>query len=476
MKKLELYSLNEKTFSKEDMEQVNDLLKTEIDRSQKKIIVLDDDPTGTQTVHGISVYTDWSKENISAGFDEEERLFYILTNSRALTELETKMLHEEITKTILEVSKQKKKDYIIISRSDSTLRGHFPLETQTIQSVLERDQSPADGEIICPFFLEGGRYTIGDIHYVQEGRDLIPASETEFAKDKTFGYVSSNLKAYIEEKTNKMFVAKDVVSISLEMLRSVELDKMEALLAGVNSFNKVIVNAVSYEDLKVFGIAFYRAVNKGKRFIIRSAASLVKVLGGISDKELLNKQQFVTNTENGGGLVVVGSYAEKTTRQLEKLKDLKNAVFIEFNSDCVLNKTMLINEQSQVVKRADEAINAGHVAVIFTKRKPLQSENDTKEEALVKSVMISEAVASIVKRIETEPKFIIAKGGITSSDVATKALDIKRATVLGQIQPGVPVWRSETEGKHKNLPYVIFPGNVGSDDTLMKVIQLLTDQ
>ncbi|MCQ4637040.1 hydroxyacid dehydrogenase [Anaerovorax odorimutans] len=472
MKKTELERGSVQICSLKQMGDIDHILQKEIEKNDKKLVVLDDDPTGTQTVHGVSVYTDWSKSSISAGFDEPNKLFYILTNSRAMTESETKTLHEEIGKTILAVSKEKGKDFIIISRSDSTLRGHFPLETSTLRSVLEQE-FPVDGEILCPFFLEGGRLTIDDVHYVKEGENLIPAGNTEFAKDKTFGYRSSNLKAYIEEKTSGAFAAEAVSSISLEMLRNGELDKIESLLLQIRDYHKVIVNAVDYQDLKVFCTAFYRAVGKGKSFLIRSAASIVKVLGGISDAALLNRRQLPAGGGDAGGLIIVGSYAEKTTRQLNELKRLKNAVFIQFDSDCVLDEIALAGEQKRVASEAEKELKEGKTAVIFTKRQPLQVEGDTKEAVLIRSVKISDALSSIVSRVETVPRFVIAKGGITSSDIATKALKIRRATVLGQIKPGIPVWKSESEGAYKNIPYIIFPGNVGKDGTLLEVAKLL---
>ena len=49
-----------------------------------KKLVLDDDPTGVQTVHDVSVYTDWEEESIRKGFEEKESMFFILTNSPQL--------------------------------------------------------------------------------------------------------------------------------------------------------------------------------------------------------------------------------------------------------------------------------------------------------------------------------------------------------------------------------------------------------
>ena len=48
---------------------VNKTLARELTTLNKKIIVLDDDPTGVQTIHDISVYTDWSAQTIADGFN-----------------------------------------------------------------------------------------------------------------------------------------------------------------------------------------------------------------------------------------------------------------------------------------------------------------------------------------------------------------------------------------------------------------------
>ena len=150
---------------------VDRLLNAEIAGNHMKIVVLDDDPTGVQTVHDVSVYTEWSRESIAAGFAEENRLFYVLTNSRGFTVEQTTQAHREIARTVAGVSRTLGRDYLLISRSDSTLRGHYPLETMLLQEETVKAGGPAaDGEILCPFFKEGGRYTLGNVHYVQGGR------------------------------------------------------------------------------------------------------------------------------------------------------------------------------------------------------------------------------------------------------------------------------------------------------------------
>ena len=180
-------------YSKVDEEEVERLLEQEFRKSDRKIVVLDDDPTGVQTVHDVSVYTDWSKESIENGFSETNRLFYILTNSRGFTEAQTENVHKEIAKTVSEVAKACKRDVILVSRSDSTLRGHYPLETTLLKEGMEKTLGiSVDGEILCPFFKEGGRFTLENTHYVRYGEELVPAAQTEFAKDATFGYHHSD--------------------------------------------------------------------------------------------------------------------------------------------------------------------------------------------------------------------------------------------------------------------------------------------
>lgn len=453
-----------------------DLLLTEaMEGNRVKIVVLDDDPTGVQTVHDVSVYTDWSEEYIRQGFAETNRLFYILTNSRGMTQEETARLHQLLAERIDSTAKACGVDYMIISRSDSTLRGHYPLETQILYNTLSQRGLKIDGEIICPFFLEGGRYTIGNVHYVHQGNELVPAAETEFARDATFGYRHSALPAYIEEKTAGTYPASQVHCVTMDMLRSMDLDGIQSLLEQTEGFGKICVNAISYDDLKVFAIALYRAMNNGKRFLCRTAAGLVKVVGNISDRPLLTRKEMLPQENANGGLVVVGSHTAKTTRQLERLLELENVVPVPFDSDLVMEGDSAFREEILRCVGMEEAImRRGKTAVCFTNRKLLSRPEDTKESALLRSVCISDGVQQLVGRLHVRPKFVIAKGGITSSDIGTKALQVKRANVLGQILPGVPVWQLGPESTAPGIPYIIFPGNTGDEDGLRNAVTILT--
>lgn len=457
-----------------DKEFVDTLLMQEANASKKKIIVLDDDPTGVQTVHDISVYTDWSIDSIRQGFAEENNMFFLLTNSRGFTEEQTIKVHKEIAQNIDLVKRECGKEYLIICRGDSTLRGHYLLEPQVLREELRnRNRYDMDGEIICPYFKEGGRFTLENVHYVKYGNELVPAGETEFAKDSTFGYKSSNLCEYVLEKDKRESDKKECICITLSMLRGLDFSGIEEKLCEASDFRKIIVNAVDDYDVKIFSVALYRAMSKGKHFIIRSAAALIKALGNIADKKLLTREEMVIQKQDAGGVIIVGSYTQKTTAQLEELKKVDDITFIEMNSDLVLQEGMLEKEVDAILKQEEQLISAGKNVCVYTKRTLLRVDGDTPEQALLRSVAISDALQNCVGRLQVVPSFIIAKGGITSSDIGTKALHVKKAKVLGQVQPGIPVWKTDKECRFPGMPYVIFPGNVGDIDTLRKVVEVL---
>ena len=463
------------SFKKIDEPAVDELLNKEIALNSKKIVVLDDDPTGVQTVHDISVYTDWEHDSILAGFKEKNNLFYILTNSRGFTQEQTVKAHNEIAGAVDAVARETGREYIFISRSDSTLRGHYPLETEILRDNYEKNTGKKiDGEILCPFFKEGGRFTINNVHYVKYGNDLIPANETEFAKDPTFGYKAATLPKYVEEKTRGAFKAADVTCISLDDIHNMDYDKIESQLMTAKGFNKIIVNAVDYADVKVFCVALYRAMRKGKVFMFRTAAAIVKVMGGVADQPLLTRKEMVVNETRNGGIIVVGSHTEKTTKQVEALKSLKDIEFIELDATLVKDDAAFSKEVQRCLDKEEECIKSGKTVCCYTTRALIRADTGNKEDELRLSVKISDAVQSLVGRLSVTPAFVIAKGGITSSDVGTKALRVKHANVLGQIRPGIPVWQTGSESKFPMTPYVIFPGNVGEAETLKEAVETLT--
>lgn len=464
--------------SQPDMRGIRADLRAKRQSLNRKIVVLDDDPTGIQTVHGISVYTGWSPEEVRQGFEEEKNIFFIMTNSRSFTVAHTTRVHDEIARNVADSAKKTGKDFILISRGDSTLRGHYPLETEVLRDTLESITGKRYcGEIIMPFFREGGRLTVNDVHYVREGKMLVPVGQTEFAKDKTFGFCSSDLRDWCEEKTSGQYRAEQVISVSLEDLRALRVEKITNQLLEARDFNKIVVNAAEYCDVEVFALAFFTALEQGHEFILRTAAAVPKILGGVPDRPLLTAAELIDFGNSNGGIILAGSHVQRTTLQLEELRNCKYPVeFIEFNQHLVLEPGGLDGEVNRVVALAEGHIRAGRTVAVYTQRQRFDLNTQDKEKQLMVSVEISNAVTRVIGCLSVKPSFIIAKGGITSSDVGTTALHVKKAVAMGQVCPGIPVWVTGPESKFPGMPYVIFPGNVGGVETLRETVEILMNR
>lgn len=454
---------------------VRQLFEEEYCTFHRKVAVLDDDPTGVQTVHNVSVYTDWGRDAVREAMEAEDQEFFILTNSRGFQADQTAKAHEEIGKRLSEEALAAGRELLVISRGDSTLRGHFWLEPQVLKNALETGLGyQLHGLVLCPFFLEGGRYTIDSVHYVKEGKWLVPAAQTEFAKDNTFGYSHSHLGEYIEEKSGGRVKKEDCIRITLPELRAMDADKITAKLMAAHDFQPVLVDAIAETDVLVFAVSLMRAMKQGKEFLIRSAAAMAKVMGNVHSRPLLSREELIKEGDLSGGIVLAGSHVKKTTEQLEELRSTSAAVrFLEFDVNSCFAEGGLTKEADRVRAEAERLIRSGVTAVVYTSRRVMEPEGASREELLKISVDISEAVTGIIGSLREKPRFIIAKGGITSSDVGTKALGVKKALVLGQVQPGVPVWKTGPESRFPGMAYIIFPGNVGEKDTLRKIVDML---
>ena len=445
-------------------EQKNDEFNKNLDTFNYKIIVLDDDPTGTQTVKDLPVYTEWSEELIEDGFKQSNNMFYILTNSRALNEEETTILHKEISSNIEKVSQRLNHPYLIISRGDSTLRGHFYLEPKVLDDA---STSGFDAIFYLPEFFEGDRFTYNGIHYLKEDGDYIPVSQSEFSNDTTFGFKSETMADFIEEKSKGAIESNQVYHITLEQIRKRKKKEIFNVFEALNNLDAVVVDALNDEDMDYFSACLteYLAKNN-KKFIFRTAASFVKAMCE-TPGEIINLKNYKQN--NNGGIIIVGSHVKKTSDQLNHLLNNTNIHSIEFDVKQVTKDTLnkYIKEKTTQV---EEIISNGEDVVVYTSRDVIKTENLINNLSI--STNISNSLVDIIRSLQIQPKFIIAKGGITSSDVATQGLNIKKADVIGQVTKGVPVWLTGDEAKYQKMPYVIFPGNVGDEDTVTEVYKL----
>jgi uncharacterized protein YgbK (DUF1537 family) len=450
--------------------------------SQRKLVVIDDDPTGTQTVHDVELLTTWNIPMLTEVLAKEPRLFYVLTNSRSMSEGEAIELNREVARQLVAASQATKTEFVVASRSDSTLRGHYPAEIDALASGLNSTPGEHfDGHLLVPAFFEGGRYTIADTHYVAmptpDSETLVPANETPFAQDRVFGYQTAYLPTWVEAKSNGRWKADQIVSIGLELIRQGGPEAIATRLQAVEGGTPVVINAAGYGDLAAVVLGLLRAEKAGKRFLYRTAASFVRLRGAVETKPLLQVDEMVSDvqTAGNGGIVIVGSYVPGSSVQLENLLTLPQVRGIELPVERVISDPIEARAVSREAgQQLEAAIKAGQIGTLYTSRKLIQSEK--RSENLAIGAKVSQALIAALQEVTSSPRFIITKGGITSHDVAQKGLGAERARVLGQLFPGIPVWRLESgqQSKFANVPYVVFPGNVGGPESLMQAAKLLS--
>lgn len=439
-------------------------IQTALAAAPHKVWILDDDPTGTQTVADIPVLTQWDTATLRTEFDQPYAGCFVLTNSRGLTAEASRTLHQELATNLRAAADGR--SFSVISRSDSTLRGHFPVETDTLAETL----GAFDLLLIAPFFEAGGRYTINDVHYVAEEGQLVPAAATPFARDAVFGYKNSLLTRWVEEKTAGRIPSSSCRSLSLALIRGEGPIGVTRALLDFPAGTVVIANAMGQADMEVVAAGMLAAESAGRRILARSAAALVCARLGQRLPPLLRGPELTHRTQHGG-LIVAGSYVPKTTAQLERLRALHDLEAIELAVPDLLDPALRTATIALAVRSMNEALARGRDVLVFTSRE-LVTKTDSADNLAI-GAKVSEALIEVVRGVDAAPRFLIAKGGITSSDVATKALGVKRAMIRGQIMPGVPVWTLGAETRFPGLGYVVFPGNVGNAEALADTVSKL---
>ncbi|CAN5223120.1 four-carbon acid sugar kinase family protein [soil metagenome] len=437
-------------------------------RRSRRLAVLDDDPTGSQSVHHVQVVTVPDDAELEAALSPESSVAFVLTNTRGLPEGDAVRLNTEVVGKLLALDPH----LDLVSRSDSTLRGHVLAEVEEIARLrAELGGRPFDGVILAQAFFEAGRFTADDVHYATVGGAAVPVGETEFARDATFGYRSSNLREFVAEKSGGAIAAEDVLSIPLETIAAGP-DAVRDVLLRASGGQFVVANGTSYADYETVVLGVQAAVDAGRSFLFRTGPSFVRALAGIEPQSPLRVGDF---PELGGGaghgLVVVGSHVSQTSRQVAAARERRDLVEIEVSVPRIIaGDADYLAERTQAVRDA----LATSDALLFTSRDLITGDNAGSSLDIARTV--SSAVSAIVAgSVSARPAWVVAKGGITSHDVAVRGLGIRRATVLGQLLPGqISVFDpiSAPDGV-VGMPYVVFAGNVGDDQTLADVIETL---
>lgn len=429
--------------------------------ARQTVIVFDDDPTGTQTAENAPVLTAWDVDALVDELRTNPPLLYLLTNTRAMPAGRARELVHRAAAAVAAAACIARRRFTVVSRGDSTLRGHFPVELHEIAAASDSPRAP---RLLIPFFEAGGRVTINDTHFVRDRGELVPVADTPFAKDRVFGYRHSDLRQWIEEKTG-VVRAEEVHSISLSDIRQGGPGQVEEKLSSLPEGSITVINAADRSDVEVVALAMLRCIASGSTFHCQAAASFVAALAGTRPPALYRPKK-----SSSPGLVVVGSHVARTSEQLQHLLSHLRVEPVPIAVDALVH-----GDREQEILRAamavDVAFARGLTPVLYTSRELLVAGPSSTD--LTISESISFALCAVVRRLTVRPSWIVAKGGITSSDLATSALECRRAIVLGQVAPGVPIWRLGPECALPRLRYVVFPGNVGALSTLTDVVSVL---
>jgi uncharacterized protein YgbK (DUF1537 family) len=440
----------------------------------RRIAVLDDDPTGSQTVHDVSVVTVLDPEEIAAGLDGPGSTCFILTNTRSMGEADAVALNSRVGRTLFELGRRLDAPVDVVSRSDSTLRGHVVAEVTALDATRRAVLGQGyDGVLLIPAYLEAGRFTAGDVHWARVAGEALPVGETEFARDATFGFTASNLREFVAEKSAGRIRPEQVRSLSLDDIRLGGPQRVTEILSSVADGTFVVVNAVDYADLDVVVLGLLDAQEAGKAFLHRVGPSFPQPLAGLDPRAPLTAADiWPEQRPTGHGLVVVGSHVGLTSRQVAVARDRGGLTEVELDVAAVVDPARRDAHVAEVTARVAEALGGAEV-LLFTSRTLLRDSDPAASLDIARKV--STAVVDVVRgAVAARPAWVVAKGGITSHDVAVRGLGIRRATVLGQLLPGlVSVFRPvEALPEVVGTPYVVFAGNVGDETTLAYVIDL----
>ena len=445
-----------------------------------KVVVIDDDPTGSQTVNNCFLLLKWDYATLAKGFKAKSNLFFILANTRSLSENDAKSRIEDICYNLKEViaSEYNKEDIIFVTRGDSTLRGHNFLEPNTINDCL----GPFDATFHIPAFIEGKRLTINGCHFV----DKIPVNQTIFAEDKNFGFQTSNIKDLLFKKSKSQLNLSDIQNLNLLELKVLETEEKNIVykkLKNLENNTHVIVDIANYSQLNKFSLAI-KNLSKQKKFLFRTTTNFISSIS--ETKSDFQEKIFFSNLRRKNnqekflpGLIIVGSYVETSTLQLKNLLAISDCEPIELDVfeffkiiSSENNQDNLSLFKNKFLKEIRFSFKNGKTPVLFTSRKFISldySEQFNFYNSL--ALFISELVADL----KNEIGYLISKGGITTNVILSNGLKADYVYLEGQIIIGISVVRYKLENDEM-VPIVTFPGNIGSKDALLQVWSILENK
>ena len=461
-----------------------------------KVIVFDDDPTGSQTVHSAPLLLRWDGPTLAAGLRHPSPLLFLLSNTRALDPEQARRRVLEICRALVPALAEARQAgvidrWLVVSRGDSTLRGHFPVEMEGIDQEL----GPFDASFLVPAFLEGGRTTVGGVHRL-EG---VPVHQSPFARDSLFGYGTSDLAAWAQEKSGGRIGAAAVQHLALAELEPTAAaqralrHRLEALAGNP----LVVVDAERPAHMAAFGAVVRELVagsqDPPRRFLFQSAASLLNGLVTLPPQPL-DAQGLAALCRRGldggrrPGLVVVGSHVPLADAQLVNLLAEPGCGGVEVSVARVqrvlegpLPDTLLTSLEQEWLERLRDLLAVGRTPVFYTSRGELLCRHAAERRALGQA--LAAAMARVAALLAPELGYLISKGGITSHTLLAEGLDLAWVELQGQLQPGLSMVLVPAAGSTgtapvrlqgiEALPVVTVPGNLGEPNTLVRLWQRL---
>ncbi|MDR5698867.1 four-carbon acid sugar kinase family protein [Agromyces aerolatus] len=411
-----------------------------------KTVVLDDDPTGTQSASGVRVLLESDADLIERALRTADSV-YVQTNSRAIDESSAVELVSRVRRDALTAGERLGEPVQFVLRGDSTLRGHVFAETEAF----------LDGDAVMlfvPAFPDGGRTTRDGVHYVRIDGVDVRADESEYAADPVFPFDTSVLEEYVQRKSGRLGVP-----VPLEAVQGV--DELEAVLLDAPAGAVVVPDAVTNDDIRRIAEAVRRARAKGASIVVRSASPLAAMLAGVESDGLLERPLVDRARPT---LLVCGSHTEGATRQLAGVVERHGEPVV---IDTVAALTDPAGAASEATTLVLERIDRDGLAVVTSERVRL-AEHDT----LNHGERVMTALTDVVQAALPAVEVVVSKGGITSAEVASTGIGARSAVVLGQVLPGVSVWELEARDG-RMLLYVVVPGNVGGPETLVEVLDAL---
>ncbi len=448
-----------------------------------KIVVIDDDPTGSQTVHSCPLLLRWDAASLAAGLAHPSPLLFLLANTRALGPDEAQQRLRQICGAVRKaIAAAGIEHWLVVSRGDSTLRGHFPLEVDVIAAEL----GPFDATLLVPAFLEGGRTTVNGVHLLH-GQ---PVHGSPFARDRLFGYGSSDLREWVAEKSGGRIAATSVQRINLA-----ELDAggqaLRQRLASLTGNVCVAVDAEHPQQLAALGAAVRelgdpaaaRRWGRPRRFLFQSAASLLNGLADLppaprSGGELAGLRRRDPSGAPLPGLVLVGSHVPLADAQLARLLAEPGCGGVEVNVarlhrvlEGPLPDHLLASLEQEWRGHLEQLLASGRTPVLYTSRGELLCRHPAERRAL--GIALAELMARLAASLAPHLGYLISKGGITSHTLLADGLQRTLVNLQGQLLPGLSlVLAAQGSGfGQEALPVLTMPGNLGDPDTLWQAWQ-----